>query len=131
MVEAFGAIRAAAEQPSDVTVMAGSTMKQRDVLVDREGRRDRRSELNQLHVLLCVVARQHVQLPIRRRRRGAQLTAATASIDRHARNALERLTAPLRAAGDVVAAHRRRDRPLLGRPDPVGVAVYHACSERA
>ena len=93
MVEAFGAIRAAAEQPSDVAVMAGSTMKQRDVLVDREGRRDRRSELNQLHVLLCVVARQHVQLPIRRRRRGAQLTAATASIDRHARKALERLTA--------------------------------------
>ena len=76
MVEAFGAIHSAGEQPGDVAVMAGSTMKQRDVLVDREGRRDRRSELNQLHVLLCVVARQHVQLPIRRRRRGAQLTAA-------------------------------------------------------
>ena len=60
MVEAFGAIRAVAEQPSDVAVMAGSTMKQRDVLVDREGRRDRRSELNQLHVLLCVVARRLV-----------------------------------------------------------------------
>ena len=85
MVEAFGAIHAAGEQPSDVAVMTGSTMKQRDVLVDREGLRDRRSELNQLHVLLCVVARQHVQLPIRRRRRGAQLTTATASIDRHAR----------------------------------------------
>ena len=65
MVEAFGAIHAAGEQPSDVAVMTGSTMKQRDVLVDREGRRDRRSELNQLHVLLCVVARQHAQLPIR------------------------------------------------------------------
>ena len=130
MVEAFGAIHSAGEQPGDVAVITGSTMKQRDVLVDLEGRRDR-SELNQLHVLLCVVARQHVQLPIRRRRRGAQLTTATASIDRHARKALERLTAPLRAAGDVVAAHRRRDRPLLGRPDPVGVAVYHACSERA
>ena len=64
MVEAFGAIRAAGEQPSDVAVMTDSTMKQRDVLVDSEGRRDRRSELNQLHVLLCVVARQHVQLPI-------------------------------------------------------------------
>ena len=85
VVEAFGAIHSAGEQPGDVAVMTGSTMKQRDVLVDREGRRDRRSELNQLHVLLCVVARQHVQLPIRRRRRGAQLTAATASIDRHAR----------------------------------------------
>ena len=131
MVEAFGAIHSAGEQPGDVAVMPGSTMKQRDVLVDREGRRDRRSELNQLHVLLCVVARQHVQLPIRRRRSGAQLTAATASIDRHARKALERLTAPLRAAGDVVAAHRRRDRPLLGRPDPGGVAVYHARSERS
>ena len=131
MVEAFDAIFSVGEQPSDASVTSGSTMKQRAVLVDHEGRRDRRSELNQLHVLLCVVARQHVQLPIRRRRRGAQLTAATASIDRHARKALERLTAPLRAAGDVVAAHRRRDRPLLGRPDPVGVAVYHACSERA
>ena len=74
-------------------------------------------KLNQLHVLLCVVARQRAQLPIRRRRRGAQLTAATASIDRHARKALERLTAPLRAAGDVVAAHRRRaiDRCSVGR----------------
>ena len=60
MVEAFGAIHSAGEQPGDVAVMTGSTMKQRDVLVDREGRRDRRSELNQLHVLLCVVARQHV-----------------------------------------------------------------------
>ena len=60
MVEAFGAIHSAGEQPGDVAVMPGSTMKQRDVLVDREGRRDRRSELNQLHVLLCVVARQHV-----------------------------------------------------------------------
>ena len=60
MVEAFGAIRAVDEQPSDVAVMAGSTMKQRDVLVDREVRRDRRRELNQLHVLLCVVARRHV-----------------------------------------------------------------------
>ena len=110
---------------------ASSTVEQRAVSVDHDGRRDRRYELHQLHVLLCVVARQHVQLPIRRRRRGARLTAATASIDRHARKALERLTAPLRAAGDVVAAHRRRDRPLLGRPDPVGVAVYHACSERA
>ena len=85
MVEAFGAIHAAGEQPSDVAVMTGSTMKQRDVLVDREGLRDRRSELNQLHVLLCVVARQHVQLPIRRRRRGSQLTVATACIDRSAR----------------------------------------------
>ena len=131
MVEAFGAIHSAGEQPGDVAVMTGSTMKQRDVLVDREGRRDRRSELNQLHVLLCVVARQHVQLPIRRRRRGAQLTAATASIDRPMRKALERLTAPLRAARDVAAAHRRRDRRLLGRPDPVGVAVYRAYSERA
>ena len=131
MVEAFGAIHSAGEQPGDVAVMTGSTMKQRDVLVDREGRRDRRSELNQLHVLLCVVARQHVQLPIRRRRRGSQLTAATASVDRTALKALERLTTPLRAAGDVAAAHRRLDRPLLGRPDPVGVAVYHACSERA
>ena len=131
MVEAFGAIRAADEQSRDASVTSDGTTKQRAVLVDRNVRRDRRRELNQLHVLLCVVARQHVQLPIRRRRRGAQLTAATASIDRHARKALERLTAPLRAAGDVVAAHRRRDRPLLGRPDPVGVAVYHACSERA
>ena len=110
---------------------ASSTVEQRAVSVDHDGRRDRRYELHQLHVLLCVVARQHVQLPIRRRRRGAQLTAATASIDRHARNALERLTAPLRAAGDVVAAHRRRDRQLLGRPDPGGLAVCHTCSERA
>ena len=58
---------------------------------------------------------------------------ATLRIDpghEHARKALERLTAPLRAAGDVVADHRRRDRPLLGRPDPIGVAVHHACSER-
>ena len=131
MIEAFGAIHSAGEQPGDVAVIPGSTMKQRDVLVDRDGRRDRRSELNQLHVLLCVVARQHVQLPIRRRRRGAQLTAATASLDRTARKALERLTAPLRAAGDVVAAHRRRDRQLLGRPDPGGLAVCHTCSERA
>ena len=99
--------------------------------VELRGRRERRSGLHQLHVLLCVVARQHVQLPIRSRRRGAQLTAATASIDRHARKALERLTAPLRAAGDVVAAHRRRDRQLLGRPDPGGLAVCHTCSERA
>ena len=53
MFEAFGAIHSAGEQPGDVAVMTGSTMKQRDVLVDREGRRDRRSELNQLHVLLC------------------------------------------------------------------------------
>ena len=64
VVEAFGAIRAVDDQPSDVAVMTGSTMKQRAVLVDHEGRRDRRSELNQLHVLLCVVARQHVQLPM-------------------------------------------------------------------
>ena len=85
MVEAFGAIHAAGEQPSDVAVMTGSTMKQRDVLVDREGLRDRRSELNQLHVLLCVVARRHVQLPIRRRRRDSQLAAATSSVDRRAR----------------------------------------------
>ena len=63
MVEAFGAIHSAGEQPGDVAVITGSTMKQRDVLVDLEGRRDR-SELNQLHVLLCVVARQHVQLPM-------------------------------------------------------------------
>jgi hypothetical protein len=60
VVEAFVAIRAVDEQPSDVAVMAGSTMKQRDVLVDREVRRDRRRELHQLHVLLCVVARRHV-----------------------------------------------------------------------
>ena len=85
MVEAFGAIHSAGEQPGDVAVMTGSTMKQRDVLVDREGRRDRRSELNQLHVLLCVVARRHVQLPIRRRRRDSQLAAATSSVDRRAR----------------------------------------------
>ena len=36
MVEAFGAIHSAGEQPGDVAVMTGSTMKQRDVLVDRE-----------------------------------------------------------------------------------------------
>ena len=85
MVEAFGAIRAVDDQPSDVAVMTGSTMKQRAVLVDRKVRRDRRRELHQLHVLLCVVARRHVQLPIRRRRRGSQLAAATASVDRRAR----------------------------------------------
>ena len=60
VVEAFGAIRAAAEQPSDVAVVVGCTVKQRTAFVDREGRRNRRRELNQLHVLLCVVARQHV-----------------------------------------------------------------------
>ena len=60
MVEAFGAIRAAGEQPSDAAVVAGCTVKQRTVFVDREVRRNRRRELNQLHVLLCVVARQHV-----------------------------------------------------------------------
>ena len=85
MVEAFVAIRAAGEQPSDAAVVAGCTAKQRAVLVDREGRRNRRRELNQLHVLLCVVARRHVQLPIRRRRRGSQLTSAPTSIDRRAR----------------------------------------------
>ena len=68
MVEAFGAIRAAGEQPSDPAAIAGSTVEQRAVFVDHEGRRNRRRELNQLHVLLCVVARHHVQLPIRRRR---------------------------------------------------------------
>ena len=41
-------------------MVAGCTVKQRTVFVDREGRRNRRRELNQLHVLLCVVARQHV-----------------------------------------------------------------------
>ncbi len=60
VVEAFGAIRAVDDQPSDVAVMTGSTMKQRAVLVDRKVRRDRRRELHQLHVLLCVVARRHV-----------------------------------------------------------------------
>ena len=60
MVEAFGAIHSAGEQPGDVAVMPGSTMKQRAVLVDREVRRDRRRELHQVHVLLCVVARRHV-----------------------------------------------------------------------
>ena len=60
MVEAFGAIHSAGEQPGDVTVMPGSTMKQRAVLVDHEVRRDRRRELHQVHVLLCVVARRHV-----------------------------------------------------------------------
>jgi hypothetical protein len=60
VVEAFGATHSAGEQPGDVAVMPGSTMKQRAVLVDREVRRDRRRELHQLHVLLCVVARQHV-----------------------------------------------------------------------
>ena len=59
MVEAFVAIRAAGEQSSDAAVVAGCTVKQRTVFVDREGRRNRRRELNQLHVLLCVVARQH------------------------------------------------------------------------
>ena len=131
MVEAFGAIHAAGEQPSDVAVMTGSTMKQRDVLVDREGLRDRRSELNQLHVLLCVVARQHVQLPIRRRRRGAQLTAATASIDRHARKrsrgSRRRYGLPETSSqlvGVVI------ERCSVG-DNPIGVAVYHACSECA
>ena len=74
-MEVFGAIRAAVAQTSDAAVMTGSTMKQRAVLVDREVRRDRRRELHQLHVLLCVVARHHVQL----------LAAAAASIDRRAR----------------------------------------------
>jgi len=60
VVEAFGAIRAVDDQPSDVAVMTGSTMKQRAVLVDRKVRRDRRYELHQLHVLLCVVARRQV-----------------------------------------------------------------------
>ena len=60
MVEAFGAIRAAGEQPSDPAAIAGSTVEQRAVFVDHEGRRNRRRELHQLHVLLCVVARQHV-----------------------------------------------------------------------
>ena len=59
-MEVFGAIRAAVAQTSDAAVMTGSTMKQRAVLVDHEVRRDRRRELHQLHVLLCVVARQHV-----------------------------------------------------------------------
>ena len=85
MVEAFDAIFSVGEQPSDASVTSGSTMKQRAVLVDHEGRRDRRSELNQLHVLLCVVARRHVQLPIRRRRRDSQLAAATSSVVRRAR----------------------------------------------
>ena len=130
MVEAFVAIRAAGEQPNDVAVMTDGTMKQRDVLVDREGRRDRRSELNQLHVLLCVVARQHVQLPIRRRRRGAQLTAATASIDRHARKrsrgsqrrfGLQETSSEL--VGVVV------DRCSVGR-NPIVIAVHDAFSRR-
>ena len=60
VIEAFGAIHSAGEQPGDVAVMTGSTMKQRAVLVDRKVRRDRRRELHQLHVLLCVVARRHV-----------------------------------------------------------------------
>ena len=64
MVEAFDAIFSVGEQTINASVTSGSTMKQRAVLVDHEGRRDRRSELNQLHVLLCVVARQHVQLPM-------------------------------------------------------------------
>ena len=41
-------------------MVASCTVKQRAVFVDREVRRNRRRELNQLHVLLCVVARQHV-----------------------------------------------------------------------
>ena len=41
-------------------MVASCTAKQRAVFVDREVRRNRRRELNQLHVLLCVVARQHV-----------------------------------------------------------------------
>ena len=60
MVEAFGAIRAADEQSRDASVTSDGTTKQRAVLVDRNVRRDRRRELHQLHVLLCVVARQHV-----------------------------------------------------------------------
>ena len=59
-MEVFGAIRAAVAQTSDAAVMTGSTMKQRAVLVDHEVRRDRRRELHQVHVLLCVVARRHV-----------------------------------------------------------------------
>ena len=60
MVEAFGAIRAADEQSRDTSVTSDGTVKPRAVLVDRKVRRDRRYELNQLHVLLCVVARRHV-----------------------------------------------------------------------
>ena len=60
MVEAFGAIRAADEQPRDASVTSDGTVKQRAVLVDRKVRRDRRRELHRLHVLLCVVARLHV-----------------------------------------------------------------------
>ena len=60
MVEAFGAIRAVDEQSRDASVTSDGTVKQRAVLVDRKVRRDRRYELHQLHVLLCVVARQHV-----------------------------------------------------------------------
>ena len=60
MVEAFGAIRAADEQPRDASVTSDGTVKQSAVLVDRKVRRDRRRELHQLHVLLCVVARRHV-----------------------------------------------------------------------
>ena len=60
MVEAFGVIRAANEQSRDASVTSDGTVKQRAVLVDRNVRRNRRRELNQLHVLLCVVARQHV-----------------------------------------------------------------------
>ena len=60
MVEAFGAIRAADEQSRDASVTSDGTMKQRAVLVDHEVRRDRRRELHQVHVLLCVVARRHV-----------------------------------------------------------------------
>ena len=60
MVEAFDAIFSVGEQPSDASVTSDSTVEQRAVLVDHEGRRDRRYELRQLHVLLCVVARQHV-----------------------------------------------------------------------
>ena len=59
-MEVFGAIRAAVAQTSDAAVMTGSMMKQRAVLVDHEVRRDRRRELHQVHVLLCVVARRHV-----------------------------------------------------------------------
>ena len=59
-MEVFGAIRAAVAQTSDAAVMTGSMMKQRAVLVDHGVRRDRRRELHQVHVLLCVVARRHV-----------------------------------------------------------------------
>ena len=108
-MEVFGAIRAAVAQTSDAAVMTGSTMKKRAVLVDHEVRRDRRRELHQVHVLLCVVARQHAHLP----NQPSLITSVLDAVVPHTRSSARRAARRYSACGEL--GGRQRDDVAIGR----------------